>query len=281
MDVIRIIRRLTGQKKVGHGGTLDPDATGVLPICIGRASRFIDRFVQGRKVYEASAVFGSATDTYDASGRVTAESDPDLITIEAIVAALPQFIGKISQVPPMYSAIKVNGVRLYKLARQGKEVERAARNVMVYNIDLDSWRSPVLKLKIECGSGFYARSVVHDLGHALDNTAHLSILVRSQVGRFTLKDAISLDELEEATGRGNWEELLHPIDTALLDLPAVVVDPLQQEAIGHGKSVPLQEHDLQKGDEVRVYNRERTLIALMSYDPVSGQLNPIRVLSGQ
>ena len=96
-----------------------------------------------------------------------------------------------------------------------------------------------------------------------------------------MKDAISLDELEEATGRGNWEELLHPIDTALLDLPAVVVDPLQQEAIGHGKSVPLQEHDLQKGDEVRVYNRERTLIALMSYDPVSGQLNPIRVLSGQ
>lgn len=281
MDVIRIIRRLTGQKKVGHGGTLDPDATGVLPICIGRASRFIERFVQGRKVYEATAVFGTSTDTYDASGRVTAESDPGLITREAIEAALPQFIGEISQVPPMYSAIKVKGVRLYKLAREGKEIERPARDVVVYGIDLESWESPVLKLRIECGSGFYARSVIHDLGHELNNTAHLSILVRSRVGRFTLDDAVTLEELEEAADRGDWEQLLYPIDAALMDLPAMVVDPLQEEAIGYGKPVPLSGSELQKGDEVRAYSRDGELIALMSYDAVLGQLQPVRVLAAR
>ena len=118
MDVIRVIRRLTGQRKVGHGGTLDPDATGVLPICIGRATRFIDRFVKGRKVYEVTASFGTATDTYDASGRVTRESDAGAITLKAVEAALPGFVGQISQVPPMYSAVKVKGVRLYKLRVQ-------------------------------------------------------------------------------------------------------------------------------------------------------------------
>ena len=279
MDVIRIVRRLTGQKKVGHGGTLDPDATGVLPICIGRATRFIDRFVQGRKVYEATARFGSATDTYDASGRVTAESDASLVTRETIEAALPAFVGEITQVPPMYSAVMVKGVRLYKLARAGKEVEREARDVVVYGIDINSWESPVLGLRIECGSGFYARSVIHDLGLSLDNTAHLTKLVRSRVGRFDLDDAVTLGELERLTDAGNWESHLYPIDTALTDLPAVIVDPIQEEAIGFGKPVSLGASAIEGVEtEVRAYNREGELIAVMSYDPVLGQLNPVRVL---
>jgi len=279
MDVIRIVRRLTGQRKVGHGGTLDPDATGVLPICIGRATRFIDRFVQGRKVYEATATFGSSTDTYDASGRVTAESDASTITRESIEAALTGFMGEISQIPPMYSAIKVKGVRLYKLAREGKEIEREPRDVVVYGLDITSWESPTLGLRIECGSGFYARSVIHDLGQALDNTAHLAKLIRSQVGRFTLDEAVTLEELEQATEVGDWEQMLHPIDAALLDLPAVVVDPLQEEAIGFGKSIQIGVGTITSAESrVRAYNRNGELIALMSYDPVLGQLNPVRVL---
>lgn len=280
MDVIRIVRRLTGQRKVGHGGTLDPDATGVLPICIGRATRFIDRFVQGRKVYEATATFGTSTDTYDASGRVTAESDPSTITREAIEAALPGFMGEISQIPPMYSAIKVKGVRLYKLAREGREIEREPREVVVYGLDITSWKSPTLGLRIECGSGFYARSVVHDLGQALGNTAHLGKLIRSQVGRFALDEAVTLEGLEESTKAGDWEQMLHPIDSALLDLPAVVVDPIQEEAIGFGKSIqPEIGASTSDASQVRAYNRDGELIALMKHDPILGQLNPVRVLA--
>jgi tRNA pseudouridine55 synthase len=279
MDVIRIIRRLTGQKKVGHGGTLDPDATGVLPICIGRATRFIDRFVKGRKMYQARATFGTSTDTYDASGRVTVETDPAVITREAIEDALPGFTGEIDQIPPMYSAVKVKGVRLYKLARAGKEIEREPRRVVVYAIGITSWDSPTLGLRIECGSGFYARSVIHDLGIALNNTAHMSALIRSQVGRFTLNDAVTLEELEEVTQNGDWEQLLYPIDAALMDLPAVVIDPIQEEAVGFGKSVMIGPGVIERAEpEVRTYNREGELIALMSYDAVLGQLNPIRVL---
>ncbi|MBT3941644.1 MAG: tRNA pseudouridine(55) synthase TruB [Chloroflexi bacterium] len=281
MDVIRIIRRLTGQKRVGHGGTLDPDATGVLPICIGRASRFIERFVQGRKVYEATATFGSSTDTYDASGRVTAESDASGITLEAIETALPQFIGEIQQVPPMYSAIKVNGERLYKLAREGKEIEREARDVVVHGIKLISWNSPTLKLRIECGGGFYVRSLIHDMGLTLDNAAHMVSLVRSQVGRFTLDSAVTLEQLEEATEAGGWEQLLYPIDTALMDVPAVVVDPAQEEAIGYGKPVQINTDVENVHQEVRAYNREGELIALMSFDPVLSRLTPIRVLAAR
>jgi tRNA pseudouridine55 synthase len=280
MDVIRIVRRLTGQRKVGHGGTLDPDATGVLPICIGRATRFIDRFVQGRKVYEATATFGTSTDTYDASGRVTAKSDASTITREVIEAALPGFMGEISQIPPMYSAIKVKGVRLYKLAREGKEIEREPREVMVYGLDITSWDSPTLELRIECGSGFYARSVVHDLGQALGNTAHLGKLIRSQVGRFALGEAVTLEGLEESTKAGDWEQMLHPIDTALLDLPAVVVDPFQEEAIGFGKSIqPGSQASANDASQVRAYNRKGELIALMEHDPILDQLNPVRVLT--
>lgn len=290
MDVIRVIRRVTGQRKVGHGGTLDPDATGVLPICIGRATRFIDRFVRGRKVYEATARFGTATDTYDASGRVTAESDASAITREAIEALLPRFKGEISQVPPMYSAVKKDGVRLYKLARAGKEVDREARDVVVYSLETTSWEitsrePPTLGLRIECGSGFYARSLVHDLGLALNNTAHLAGLVRSQVGPFTLNDAVTLDEIEQAKNAGEWERLLYPIDAALMELPAVVIDPLQEEAVSHGQPVDLaiggdgSKQTLAETAEVRAYNRDGDLIALMSYDAVLGKLNPVRVLT--
>lgn len=290
MDVIRVIRRVTGQRKVGHGGTLDPDATGVLPICIGRATRFIDRFVRGRKVYEATARFGTATDTYDASGRVTAESDASAITREAIEALLPRFMGEISQVPPMYSAVKIDGVRLYKLARAGKEVDREARDVVVYSLETTSWEitsrePPTLGLRIECGSGFYARSLVHDLGLALDNTAHLAGLVRSKVGPFTLNDAVTLDEIEQAKNAGEWERLLYPIDAALMELPAVVIDPLQEEAVSHGQPVDLaiggdgSKRTLAETAEVRAYNRGGDLIALMSYDAVLGNLNPVRVLT--
>ncbi len=279
MDVIRIIRRLTGQRKVGHGGTLDPDATGVLPICIGRATRFIDRFVQGRKVYRATAVFGSSTDTYDASGRVTAESDPTEITRSAIESALPGFIGEISQVPPMYSAVKVKGVRLYKLARAGEEIEREPRDVVVYALDITSWEPPALGLRIECGSGFYARSIIHDLGHALDNTAHMTALVRSQVDRFTLDDSVTLEELERETEDGDWERLVYPIDAALMDLPAVVLDPIQEEAVGYGEPVQLVEGAIESTEsEIRAYNRAGEMIALMGYHPALCRLTPIRVL---
>ncbi|MEE8363574.1 MAG: tRNA pseudouridine(55) synthase TruB [Dehalococcoidia bacterium] len=281
MDVIRRVRRMTGQKKIGHGGTLDPDATGVLPLCIGRATRFISGFVEGRKVYRMVGVFGIATDTYDASGRVTAECDASSVTREAVEAALDGFRGGIDQKPPMFSAVKKGGVRLYELARAGEEVEREPRRVEIHSLEMEEWNCGRVVLRAESGRGFYARSLMHDLGLAVGNAAHLAGLVRERVGRFEIAESITLPELEAAAEAGTWQELLHPIDWALEGLPAVVLDPLQEEAVRQGQPVPTGRLAVDGGaiTQVRAYARDGSLVALMTYDSVLGALQPSRVIA--
>jgi tRNA pseudouridine55 synthase len=284
MDVLRRIKRITGQQKVGHAGTLDPDATGVLPVAIGKATKFIDHVMNGRKRYSMTVRLGSATDTYDASGEVTASSDVSSITQADVMEKLPDFSGELSQVPPMYSAIKRNGMPLYKLARQGVEVEREPRAVSVYELKMLDWSHPEFDLEIECGSGFYARSLAHDLGEALGAHAHLFSLVRTRVGEFLIDDAVTLEELQAAADRGEWAEHVRPIDAVLQHLSSISLNPLTEDQFRHGQPVRVTQREVDAsrvmpGALVRIYDSDGSLIATATYDPSGPWWKPDKVIA--
>ena len=167
MDVVRRVKRASGIKRVGHGGTLDPIATGVIPICIGQATRGMEYIVDGSKEYSGGVELGVATDTYDSAGEVTRTGDSGHLSRDKVEAALESFRGQIDQVPPMYSALKQNGKRLYELARKGIEVERAPRQVSVYDVELTDWTPPLATVQVHCGRGFYMRSLAPELGRQI------------------------------------------------------------------------------------------------------------------
>ena len=284
MDVLRQIKRITGQKKVGHGGTLDPDATGVLPVAIGKATRFLELVLSGRKTYVIMVKLGNATNTYDASGEITDSSDASGVTREMIENALDSFRGDIKQVPPMFSALKREGVPLYKLARQGIEVEREARPVTVYRLSVVSWNHPEFGLEIDCSSGFYARSLAHDVGVAVRTHAHLTTLVRTKASGFEIEPAVSLDDLESLANEDRWEDAILPIDAVLSDLPRVAMNPLTEDQIRNGQSVratskEVVDMNVQEGDLVRVYDSEGAFIATAQYDSAGPWWKPDKVIS--
>lgn len=280
--VVRRVKRLTGQRKVGHAGTLDPDATGVLPICLGRATRFVEAIVDGGKVYSMTVRLGTDTDTYDSSGRVTRESDPSRVRREDVEAALDRFRGEIDQVPPMFSALKIGGRPLYEIARTGATVERAPRRVLVNRLELTGWSPPEFDLEVECGRGFYARSLANDIGEALDNAAHMAALVRRRAGPFRIEDSITLEDLERMVKLGNWTDVLHPADFVLQDLPKVVLDPLAEEQLRHGQPVlatPASGMGMAPGARARMYSSEGLFLALARYDPSGSRWRPEKVIS--
>lgn len=231
-DVVANIRRLTGIRQIGHTGTLDPFAEGVLPICIGRATRLIE-YLEDDKAYLATVQFGSNTDTYDIDGQVTQTFDKR-VTREEILAVLDDFRGEIEQMPPIYSAIKVNGKKLYEYARKGEEVEIKPRRVIIEKLELVDFdtASQTAQLEVKCSKGTYIRSLAFDIGKTLGAGAHLSALVRTQAGRFTLKDTITLQKLvfEEVK---NY--LINPID--ILPQKQLEVTPADLEKIKNGVSL--------------------------------------------
>ena len=282
-DVVRRVKRLTGVKKVGHGGTLDPIGSGVLPICLGAATRFAETVLLGTKAYRVTVRLGAATDTYDSTGAVTREADASGITEAQVEAALTRFTGHLKQAPPAYSALKRGGKRLYDLARAGVEVETQPRPVEVHSILLTRWAWPEFDLEVECGHGFYARSLAHDIGVALGSAAHLSALVRTRAGKFELKDAATLQELERRATTGGWQDLLFPLDWTLEHLRAAVLDPLRQELLQNGQPLPVgglgeRPGDFQPGEEVRAYSREGQLVAILVYEPSRHGWRPDRVI---
>ena len=214
MDAVRRVKRLTGMKKrVGHGGTLDPLASGILPICFGQATRLMEHLINETKGYRMDVRLGVSTDTYDAEGRVVEERDPSDITREQVEQALEAFRGTIFQKPPMHSALKRGGKRLYELARQGVEVEREARQVEVYSLDLLDFNLPIITLESECGRGVYMRSLAHDLGEMLGCGAHTAGLVRLRTGGFRIEDAVTLDQFAQAAEEKRWKEMILPLDS--------------------------------------------------------------------
>ena len=226
-DVVARCRRIFGQKRVGHAGTLDPDATGVLLVGLGRATRLMRFLTALPKTYEAEVVLGTATSTLDASGDVTGTWDMDEVSLSDVRAAAVSLTGEIEQVPPMVSAVKVDGRRLHALAREGIEVERAARPVTVYRYDVQPGMTPgVFRIEVECSSGTYVRVLAADLGEALGGGAHLRNLRRTRIGSFTTEDARLVDELTPAV-------VLTPAQ-AMRDLDQVVVPIDAQKLVARG-----------------------------------------------
>lgn len=242
-DAVAVLRRRLPRKtKVGHTGTLDPQATGVLPICVGKATRLAEYFKPLAKVYLAELTLGAATDTYDVWGKTVAEADPEklaAITVGDVLAVLPQFIGVIDQVPPMMSAVKINGQKLYQLAHKGIEIERPARRVEIYAIEVQTVDLPRVQLKITCSGGTYVRSLCHDIGEKLGVFGYMSALERQAVGDFTMQNAIGLREAEQMLIDGDYSMLL-PLEVAIGHLPRVnLQDERDYQHIMHGREVVL------------------------------------------
>ncbi len=257
-DLVAAVRRGTRVKKVGHAGTLDPLATGVLVLCLGPATRLSEYVMRSRKVYRARVHFGVATDTYDAQGEVVARSDalPSRATVEA---ALAGFRGELMQVPPMYSAIKRGGRKLYELARAGEQVERPPRPVTVYRLELVDWQPPLATLEVECSPGTYIRSLAHDLGQALGCGAHLAALERRASGHFRVEDAVPWGEFRAAMEAGTWREHLLPPDLALAEAPAVHLNAEQAARVLHGNTVAAEG----SGVLARAYDPQGRFIAVL------------------
>ncbi|MFC2034245.1 tRNA pseudouridine(55) synthase TruB [Chloroflexota bacterium] len=248
-SIVSMVRRLTGKRRVGHAGTLDPMATGVLPVCLGRGTRIIEFLVDTTKTYRAEIEFGIETDTYDAEGTILHKKDSSYISLPQLESALDSFRGLIQQIPPMYSAVKHNGKPLYKLARDGIMVERKSRPVQIYNLEIIDWHPPVVGIEVVCGKGTYIRSLAHDLGQILGCGAYLKNLVRSRCGIFDIKDASSLTQLEYAFHHGYWQQFIYPIDDVLLHWSAMVVSDEARQNLKNGLPLDLSDFNETENDK--------------------------------
>lgn len=266
-DVVQKVRRLLKQKKIGHCGTLDPDATGLLLLTLGTATRLTRFLIRAPKVYEGVVQLGSATDTYDASGQVTSQAPPEAVAAlirETVAEGMAKFEGTIEQKAPPYSAKKVQGVKYYELARKGEEVPDEAKEVTVYEFspigDLVDGR---IRFKLACSSGTYARGLAHDLGAALGVGGHLAALRRTRIGSFQVEDAATFQRLTEIVETGEppastWI----PFDQIPLPFGEVTADPQQEHRISHGQTVLVRELAGEEGDWVKLINRRREFIAV-------------------
>lgn len=280
MGALRRVKGITGQrKKVGHAGTLDPLAEGALPVCFGQATRLMEQVVSGGKRYRMTVRLGATSNTYDAEGDITETGNAEGLTREEIAVAAQQFVGVIDQVPPMYSALKVGGQRLYDLARSGKEVPRAARQVEVQSIRIDGFAPPDLDLTVDCGRGTYLRSIAHDLGQALGCGGYVIRLSRLRCGQFEAAEGVTMEVLAAAAEAGDWRRHLHPVDWALLGLGAMEVSAGQAEAIRHGQGIPAGDSadPAGIGEECRAYDGEGFFLGLLQYRADGGRWHPRRV----
>ena len=266
--VVSLVRRLTGVRKVGHAGTLDPIADGVLPICLGPATRIVDYIVGQPKLYRAAVRLGVATDSYDSEGEVVATGDPSGVSRDDVEQALAGFVGEIQQMPPMYSALKYQGQPLYRYARAGKTVPRQARTVRIYRLELLSFDSPVVEIELEVGKGAYVRSIAHDMGEQLGCHAHMEQLTRVRSGPFTLDSAVQLSELETAAERGDWEALLLPADRVLESWHAALLGEPHSRDVKHGQLLvltPVGSKRIDLDTPCRAYSEDGEFLAILRY----------------
>lgn len=280
-SVVALVKRLSRERRVGHAGTLDPMATGVLPVCLGQGTRVVEFLLATAKTYRAQIELGVATDTYDASGRVTRRGDASGVDREQLESALASFLGIIQQTPPMYSAVKYKGQRLYQLARAGVEVEPKSRPAQIYHLEIEDWQPPVVTIVVECGKGTYIRSLAHDLGQSLGCGANLKGLSRLSYGPFDLKNSISLSDLEDAFHYGYWQHFLHPIDSVLLPWQAMVVSNATEQVIKRGAPLTLEKgkHLPAGSSEVhcRTYTSDGYLLGVLRFNSRSRQWQPEKV----
>ncbi|MBD9337112.1 MAG: tRNA pseudouridine(55) synthase TruB [[Ruminococcus] faecis] len=268
-DVVAVLRKVVGQKKIGHTGTLDPDATGVLPVCLGRATKVCELLTDHDKTYEALLLLGKTTDTQDISGQVLEERDSGDLTEEEVRSCIESFIGEYDQIPPMYSALKVNGKKLYELAREGKTVERKSRKVQIHGIRILEMNLPHVRMEVDCSKGTYIRTLCHDIGEKLQVGGCMEELERTKVGRFLKEDAVTLDEVRQKMEQGEGAELFTPLDQIFAELPAVTVTDAKAWMSYNGNDLPecflLEKEEWTDGQEVRVYDSRKNFIGLYQY----------------
>ncbi len=266
MAVVSQVKRIFGERHVGHGGTLDPKACGVLPILVGKATRLMPFLLQKSKAYRAEVELGMATDTYDVEGKIISMSNSEAVTYEEVGKALANFRGPIWQIPPMYSAARWEGKRLYELARKGLDVERRPKLVHIFHLEVEGFNQPWLTLVVECSSGTYIRSLVSDLGRVLGCGATLINLIRTRYGSFLVEDAVPLSKLVR-------DCFIYP-PSSILDFDRVVVEREEEEAIRRGQCLMLEDRG---SSYVQAYTQEGDLLAILSLDKERELWHPDKV----
>ena len=268
-DVVAKLRGIVGQKKIGHTGTLDPDATGVLPVCLGKATKLCDLLTDKNKTYEAVLLLGKTTDTQDITGEVLEEKSTEALTEEKVREAIEGFIGDYEQIPPMYSALKVNGKKLYELAREGKVIERKARPVKILDIQILEIDLPKVRMEVSCSKGTYIRTLCHDIGEKLGCGGCMESLIRTRVSTFRIEDAKTLDEIETLKQEGKLAELLVPIDAMFPFYPKITVKDDWKAFAKNGNPLDLKmlKEACGQDDEtqVRLYDESGKFIAIYQW----------------
>ncbi len=290
-DVVAKMRGILKQKKIGHTGTLDPDAVGVLPVCLGKATKVCELLTDKDKTYRCVMLLGTETDTQDAVGRILEQREVVCTESEARAAVLG-FVGEYDQIPPMYSALKVNGKKLCDLARAGKEVERKARRVQIHDITIESMELPRVTMTVTCSKGTYIRTLCHDIGEKLGCGACMEQLVRTRVADFSIEDSVTLSQLEEAVREGREELLILAVDRLFLKLPALTVKEEFQKNVENGNRIPADgfEGDLPGNlakeaegsfssiiQDARIYDYEGRFVGIYRYQQKEQDFKPVKI----
>ena len=279
-DVVAKMRGICGQKKIGHTGTLDPAATGVLPVCLGNATKLCDMLADKDKEYVAELLLGMETDTQDTTGTVVAEHEVK-VTGQEVQEAVMSFLGEYDQTPPMYSALKVNGKKLYELARAGKEVERKPRKVFIHEIEILEMALPSVRFRVVCSKGTYIRTLCADIGEKLSCGGTMKRLERTRVGTFELKDAVTLEELQSLKDSGELEKVIFPVDHVFKKFSELHVLEKWNRLIDNGNSFyPQQTREnyiFPKDEWVRIYREDNTFVGIYSFDTVKKCYKPVKM----
>ena len=284
-DVVAKLRGILRQKKIGHTGTLDPQAEGVLPVCLGNATRLCDLLTDKTKEYEAVLRLGVTTDTQDMTGEVLSET-PVTVSEDDITNIMSTFKGKILQVPPMYSALKVNGRKLVDLAREGIEVERKAREIEIYELEILEINLPLVRFRVNCSKGTYIRTLCQDIGEKAGCGGAMENLIRTRVDRFEIKDALTLEQIEQVRDDRRLDEILYPVDDVFLHLPAVTVKNEFRKVIDNGNSlypkmyeprVEFYTDEKKTPAQLRVYNEDKIFYGIYVYDTERRRFKPYKM----
>lgn len=278
-DVVAKLRGITRQKKIGHTGTLDPDAEGVLPVCLGKATKVSELLTEKDKTYRATLLLGLVTDTQDITGTVLRRCAADALTETRAEEAIRGFIGEYDQVPPMYSALKVNGKKLYELAREGKTVERKARRVRIHDIRIVRMELPRAEIEITCSKGTYIRTLCHDIGERLGIGGCMETLVRTRSGPFEIEESYRLEELQEKTEKGELSQMLIPIDVLFSQYQKVQIRQELEARLKNGNpfSIPGMQTRFSDQEYVRVYDSAGNFTAIYKYMQENCQFRTVKM----
>ena len=278
MDVVRKIRSASGVKKVGHGGTLDPIATGVIPVAIGKATRLLEYFLMSNKSYIARIHFGKTTDTFDSEGEIISTKVDPPLDINVIEKTMNSFRGEIEQTPPPFSAIKKNGRRLYELARRGIDTYIEPRNVTVNEIKIINYEPPILDLFIRCGKGFYVRSLANDLGKILGCGGYLNDLKRTSLGNFEISKSILLAKAMSAIENGDTSKIVQPLETCVGNFERVNLSLEETTNIKNGQKIPYTlDSSIEKGSLASAFSPKGDLAAIIMFEDKSREWKPVKV----